>query len=87
MTPSSVSDLISAMSSQVRVLFTIFFDWSTPWGSRDRVNKRLSVGLLTNTWYYGIVLPALKDRLKDLSLALVLLLNIYYCPLIGCNPG
>jgi len=28
MTPSSVSDLILAMSLHVRVLFTILFDWS-----------------------------------------------------------
>ena len=37
MTPSSVCDLILAMSLQVRVLFTILFDWSMRWGAQDSV--------------------------------------------------
>jgi hypothetical protein len=49
--------------------------------------KRSSVGLLTSTCHHGRVLLALRDRFENWLWALVVLLIIGYCHLLGYNPG
>lgn len=55
--------------------------------SGQNIKEKSSVGLLTSTCHHGRVLPALRDRFENWSWALVLLLIIGYCPLLGHNPG